>query len=91
MFIVGCIYDIKAGRWDAKLLLLIIIAKLTWEQIAGPLPGSEATAGGNVIVDAHLYGAVAGYLIYRIFKRWDNKTPSSLPEQPEKPEKPSNP
>ncbi|NOZ51573.1 MAG: rhombosortase [Gammaproteobacteria bacterium] len=73
MFVVGCIYDSKAGRWDAKLLLFIIIAKLAWEQIIGPLPGSETTAGGAVIVDAHLYGAVSGYLIYRFFKYRDEK------------------
>lgn len=37
-----------------------LAAKLVWEQVAGAVPGSAATAGGAVIVDAHLYGAVAG-------------------------------
>ena len=26
------------------------------------MPGSEETAGGNVIVDAHLYGAIFGVI-----------------------------
>jgi len=87
MFVIGCIYDLKTGRWDAKLLLLIIVAKLAWEQVIGPLPGSETTAGGTVIVDAHLYGAVAGYLIYRLFKRWDDKAHSPSLEKTAKPAK----
>ncbi len=37
-----------------------LIIKLMLEQTAGPLSISEATAGGRVIVDAHLYGAAAG-------------------------------
>ena len=43
-------------------ILGVLIAKLAWEQISGPLPGSAATAGVAVIVDAHLYGAAGGIL-----------------------------
>lgn len=43
-------------------ILGVLIAKLAWEQIAGPLPGSATTAGVAVIVDAHLYGAAGGIL-----------------------------
>jgi len=41
-------------------IVLSVIAKLAWEQVAGPLPFSEATAGGGVVIAAHLYGAVGG-------------------------------
>jgi len=50
---------------------LLVAAKLAWEQIVGPLPSSHALAGGAVIVDAHLYGALGGlvwagaYLVLR--------------------------
>jgi rhomboid family GlyGly-CTERM serine protease len=37
-----------------------LILKLLLEQTAGPLPLSETTAGGDVITEAHLYGAAAG-------------------------------
>ena len=37
-----------------------LLIKLMLEQTAGPLAVSEATAGGRVIIDAHLYGAAAG-------------------------------
>ena len=63
LFISGCLLEITSGRKEFYMLLGLIIAKLAWEQLAGPLPGSEDTAGGNVIVDAHLYGACLGLLI----------------------------
>lgn len=74
MFILGCMYDMKSGRWDSKLLLALIIAKLLWEQLVGPLPGSEKAAGGNVVVDAHLFGALMGLITYFVFRRADNRT-----------------
>lgn len=49
------------------ILLVIISGKLIWEQISGPLPGSAETAGGPVIVDAHLYGAIAGVVTGLVF------------------------
>jgi rhomboid family GlyGly-CTERM serine protease len=52
-------FDHRAETWA---LALVLAAKLGWEQFAGPLPGSEATSGGAVIVNAHLYGATGGVL-----------------------------
>lgn len=45
---------------ESALLLALVVAKLVWEQFSGPLPGSETSSGGPVIVDAHLFGAVGG-------------------------------
>ena len=47
---------------EALILALFVLAKLGWEQLVGPLPGSESTSGGAVIVNAHLYGAAGGAL-----------------------------
>jgi len=60
LFIAGCIAEIKQKSQTGTLLLVIIVLKIIWEQYQGPLPGTAAVAGGNVIVDAHLYGAIAG-------------------------------
>lgn len=49
-------------RLEAGTLIVLVAAKLAWEQLAGPVPGSNAVAGGPVVVDAHLYGAIAGCL-----------------------------
>ena len=42
------------------LVLVVVAAKLTWEQTVGPTPGTAALAGGPVVVDAHLFGAIGG-------------------------------
>ena len=60
--VAGAIANIRAGHRGTWLLLGGVILKLSWEQLAGPLPGSEASAGGTVIVNAHLYGALSGGL-----------------------------
>lgn len=74
MFMVGVLYDLKTGRWDSKFLLALIIAKLLYEQLVGPLPGSEKAAGGSVVVDAHLFGALSGLITYYIFRRVDGRS-----------------
>jgi len=63
MFVAGAIVSVKAGYRAELLLLILLTAKLAWEQAVGPLPGSAEFAGGNVIVDAHLYGAISGLVI----------------------------
>jgi rhomboid family GlyGly-CTERM serine protease len=37
-------------------------AKLTFEQVAGPVPFTAESVGGPVVVAAHLYGAAGGLL-----------------------------
>jgi rhomboid family GlyGly-CTERM serine protease len=60
----GALHDVLSRRAVAAgvLVLAAVGVKLIWEQIWGPLPGSEAASGGKVIVNAHLYGAVGGTL-----------------------------
>ncbi|HHI91906.1 MAG TPA: rhombosortase [Gammaproteobacteria bacterium] len=68
MLTAGTIADIRSGDKSAWVLLILIAAKLAWEQTAGALPGSEAAAGGAVIVDAHFYGGVLGLVLGGLFK-----------------------
>ena len=60
LVVAGSIGDLRDYPRSAAALLALVAGKLLWEQVAGALPGSEATAGGRVVVDAHLYGAIAG-------------------------------
>jgi len=55
----GTAAHLRARQPDGWLLALFLVGKLVYEQSAGALP---LTAGGAVIVDAHLYGAVSGAL-----------------------------
>ena len=50
------------NRAETWILGIALVGKLAWEQLAGPLPGSETSSGGTVIVDAHLFGALGGVL-----------------------------
>jgi rhomboid family GlyGly-CTERM serine protease len=45
------------------MLAAVLVAKLIYEQCFGALPFSSVSTGGKVIVDAHLYGALAGAFI----------------------------
>lgn len=58
----GLLAGIRKHDREALVLALLVIGKLGWEQTVGPMPGSESGAGGAVIVDAHLYGAIGGLL-----------------------------
>ena len=59
----GAIDGLRTRQFDYWLLLGFLVAKLGYEQLVGPLPGSEDSSGGAVVVAAHLYGAVSGALI----------------------------
>ncbi|GMR17126.1 MAG: hypothetical protein BMS9Abin32_184 [Gammaproteobacteria bacterium] len=56
----GALHGMRHATPGSWYLLVLLLAKLGYEQVAGPLPGSVTSAGGPVAVDAHLYGAVGG-------------------------------
>jgi rhomboid family GlyGly-CTERM serine protease len=55
----GACAHLRRREPDGWILVLFLVGKLIYEQAQGALP---LTAGGAVIVDAHLYGAVGGAL-----------------------------
>ena len=63
---------------EAVLGGMVVLSKIVYEQMLGPFPGSEQSAGGDVVVDAHLYGALAGLGIAAVF--WNSK-PAKPPTQ----------
>ena len=63
MLAAGIVAGLAGRSGEALILAGVVVGKLAWEQFAGPLPGSEATSGGAVIVDAHLYGVIGGALV----------------------------
>lgn len=58
----GALRGLYERRVEGALLAVVLAAKIVFEQIVGPLPGSEASTGGPVIVAAHLYGVIGGVL-----------------------------
>ncbi len=47
-------------RATAALILVAVALKLAWEIVIGPLPHAAELAGGPVLVEAHLWGALGG-------------------------------
>lgn len=66
LFVVGVLEESRTDKGFAVLVFAVFVAKLAWEQAYGPMPGSEHTAGGPVVVNAHLYGTFGGLLGYAI-------------------------
>jgi rhomboid family GlyGly-CTERM serine protease len=68
LFIYGAIREIRFYPFSGYILLLLLTGKLIWEYMNGALPGSEEMTGGRVLVEAHLYGAIAG--LAAVFLTW---------------------
>jgi rhomboid family GlyGly-CTERM serine protease len=76
MLLAGVGAGLKTLPHEVIPIAVVVLAKVGYEQFAGPLPGSEQTAGGNVLVDAHLYGALAGLGIAAVFWRSISAAPT---------------
>jgi rhomboid family GlyGly-CTERM serine protease len=68
LFVAGAVGGIRRGDRREAILLVALVGKLLWEQAYGALPGSADVAGGPVIVDSHLYGAIGGAIAALLFK-----------------------
>jgi len=60
----GALNAVSRGQYYAIPLLLLLIAKLVYEGLLGPLALTGDLAGGPVISEAHLYGAVGGVIAW---------------------------
>ena len=84
LWAVGALELIRRRDRFGWVLSAFLLAKLAYEQLIGPLPFSSASSG-TVIVDAHLYGALAGALLgfgrglpwHRIMRGFPNSGVSS--------------
>lgn len=83
LIIAGVIADIRIFPRSAVILLFLIAGKLVMEQLGGALPGSESVAGGRVVVDAHLYGAIAGGVFGVLALLLTDKPKNEKPEPPD--------
>ena len=57
----------RSRRTEAVIIAVLVLAKLGHEALIGPLPGSEGTAGGDVVTEAHLFGALGGFAAGLVF------------------------
>lgn len=64
LFLYGALREIRFYPASGYVLVAVLMAKLTWEFFNGALPGSEEMAGGRVLTEAHLLGAIGGILLW---------------------------
>ena len=64
LFLYGALREIRFYPVSGYVLTAVVIAKLSWEFFYGALPGSEDMAGGRVLTEAHLLGAIGGILVW---------------------------
>ena len=60
LFVLGACAEWQQGQKTGIYLLLGVAGKLAIEQFVGALPMTAQAAGGPVVIDAHLYGALGG-------------------------------
>ena len=69
MLAAGVVAAVMRGSTESVVLGILLVGKLAWEQFLGPLPGTAGIAGGDVVVNSHLYGAVSGGLAALLVNR----------------------
>jgi rhomboid family GlyGly-CTERM serine protease len=74
LFTVGAVAGLRRAPLFHGLLLAGVVAKVAWEQFTGTGAGTSALIGGAVIVDAHLYGVLAGLALAPL--AWATAAPS---------------
>ncbi len=57
----------RSRRTEALVIASIVVLKLGYEIFIGPVPGTGAMAGGDVISEAHLFGAIGGIISGTLF------------------------
>lgn len=60
IYAAGTVAMARRDRRQATLFALLLTGKLVWEQWHGAAATTVALIGGAVVVDAHLYGSIAG-------------------------------
>ena len=69
LLVAGALQGYRAFPSESVIICVIVVAKLAWEQFSGPLPGSESVSGGDVVVNAHFFGAIGGLIAAGILWR----------------------
>ena len=67
----GAIAEFRQQRLMGCLIGAYTIGKIVWEQLYGAVDSSEAITGGTVIVNAHLYGMIAGGLAVCLLRAFE--------------------
>ncbi|WP_414830944.1 rhombosortase [Alteromonas sp. H39] len=77
VFVWGACMDIRKGLRSGWLLLIGVAVKLGYEQYTGSSDDVAALINATVAVDAHLYGAISGVLIFLLMLGLSRRVPTT--------------
>lgn len=63
LFVIGAILDIRSKLTTGWLLLFVVIAKVTYEQVYGAAPEITEMIGTKVATESHLFGVIIGIAV----------------------------
>lgn len=64
LLVCGCLIDIQRNWSSGWLILVATFGKVLWEQYRGASQDVAALIGAEVAIDAHLYGALTGLVLF---------------------------
>jgi len=64
IFVWGACMDVRANMRSGWLLLIGVAIKVAYEQVSGSSPDVAALIDARVAIDAHLFGAISGLLLF---------------------------
>ncbi|MDN5369521.1 MAG: hypothetical protein PWP74_829 [Shewanella sp.] len=76
LFAYGALSDIKIGWRSGYLLLVGVMAKVTWEQTMGANAEVTQLIGARVAIEAHLVGLLSGIGIFLLVTLYRQKLPT---------------
>ncbi len=74
LIVMGSIAGIAHGRKEFYLLLMLICLKILIEQFYNPLSANIISVDENIIVNAHFYGVIMGFVSALIFRLYSKKS-----------------
>ncbi len=80
LLLAGLVMEVVRYPKSGWILMIAVIGKLGFEQWQGAVPGSEWAVGGKVVVNSHLYGAIAGLAVGAVFATTRKRTPDPSSE-----------
>lgn len=64
LLVCGCLIDIRRHWSSGWLILIATFGKVFWEQLQGASTEVSTLIAAEVAIDAHLFGAFAGFLLF---------------------------
>lgn len=78
-FVLGFWWLFRQGDRFSLILLLVLMAKLGWEHLYGPITSNEDLVGVPVLVEAHSYGALSAVVYILCREAWRGLRPDPHP------------